>query len=85
MYFVYILKSKQSSNGKSFYIGVTSNLFRRLGEHNSPLNTGYTRGKRWKVVYIEGYVKKSMVYKRERQLKQHGNVWYSVMKRVREP
>lgn len=39
-YFVYILASKR--NG-TLYIGVTDNLMRRVAEHKSDINTGFTQ------------------------------------------
>ena len=82
MYFVYILKSLKKWK-RPFYIGVSSNLIRRLGQHNSPLNTGYTRNYTWRVVYVEAYHSRWEAYDREKKLKQFGNVWYGVMKRVK--
>lgn len=83
MYFAYVIKALKQSK-KEYYIGVSSNLLRRLDEHNSPFNTGYTRNNKWKVVYVEGYINKFLAYDRETKLKQHGNVWYSIMKRIKE-
>ena len=40
MYFVYFLRSE--SEPENTYIGMTANLERRLSEHNSEDNTGYT-------------------------------------------
>jgi predicted GIY-YIG superfamily endonuclease len=83
MYFVYVLRARKPKK-KKYYIGVSNDLVRRLQEHNSPFNTGYTRDNKWEIVYIEGYLKKYIAYEREHKLKQHGNVWYSVMKRVKK-
>ncbi len=83
MYFVYVIKALKPSK-KKYYIGVSSNLLRRLKEHNSLFNTGYTRNNKWKILYIKGYINKFTAYERERQLKHYGNVWYHVMKRIRE-
>ncbi|WKZ31524.1 MAG: GIY-YIG nuclease family protein [Candidatus Dojkabacteria bacterium] len=66
-----------------FYIGVTSNLLLRLNQHNSLLNRGYTKKHRWELVYVEGYMIMLAAYDREKKLKQHGNVWYAAMKRVK--
>lgn len=83
MYFVYVLRSIGPSRN-SFYIGYTSNLLRRLKEHNSILNTGYTRNRKWRVVYVEGYTKRYLARAREAKIKQYGNIWYGVMKRVKQ-
>ena len=73
MYFVYVLKALKISK-KKYYIGVSSNLMRRLKQHNSPFNTGYTRNNKWKIIYVEGYINKFIAYDREAKLKQYGNV-----------
>ena len=83
MYFVYILRARKEKK-KKYYIGVSNNLIRRLEEHNSLFNTGYTRDNKWELVYVEGYLKKYIAYDREKKLKQHGSVWCSVMKRVKK-
>ena len=79
MYFVYILQSRKT---KRLYIGVSCNLLRRIGEHNSTFNTGYTRDNKWKILYVEGYLKKDIAYIREKMFKQYGNVWHGVRKRI---
>lgn len=80
MYFVYVIQSTR--NEARLYIGVTSNLRRRLKEHNSKFNTGYTRGSKWRVLYIEGYMRKDIAYCRESRLKQYGTAWYAIRNRI---
>lgn len=44
-YYVYIIRSKED---RTFYTGITNNLFRRLAEHNGAKNstkTTYLKGK----------------------------------------
>jgi putative endonuclease len=66
MYTVYIL---HSTTFDSFYIGYTSDIEKRLLEHNSGL-TRSTKAKRpWKLVYSEEYPDKTLSIKRERFLK----------------
>jgi predicted GIY-YIG superfamily endonuclease len=80
MYFVYVIQSVRHEY--RLYIGVTSNLFRRLREHNSPLNKGYTHNDRWRILYVEGYLRRDIAYDRERKFKQYGNAWHAVRDRV---
>jgi predicted GIY-YIG superfamily endonuclease len=63
MYFVYVIKALKLSK-KKYYMGVSSNLLRRLEEHNSSFNTWYTRNNKWKILYIEGYINKFTAYER---------------------
>jgi putative endonuclease len=65
-YFIYVLKSE--STGSS-YVGHTSNLEKRLVEHNNGKSLS-TRGKRpWKLVYKEEYATRSEAALREMYFK----------------
>ena len=67
MYYVYVLKNKDGD----IYIGYTSDLKQRLKNHNSGRNVS-TRGHKWQLVYYEAYLSKQDAYKREQNLKKHG-------------
>ncbi len=56
---------------KTLYSGITTNLKRRLGEHNnSPLGAKYTRGRRpVKLVYSRVFKNKSLATKEEARIK----------------
>ena len=72
MYFVYLLQSE--TNPKKLYIGYTTNLEKRLAEHNAA-RSGFTSGfQPWKIIYYEAYEMKSLAIEREHQFKKHGNV-----------
>lgn len=67
MYWAYLLENQ---NDKSWYIGYTSNLKRRLEEHKSGYGsqtTGMKSG--WELIYCEGYKNKKDAESRERFLK----------------
>ena len=69
-YTVYIL---YSASVDRFYIGYTSDIDRRLEEHNSN-QSKYTKNKGpWKLMYSETYAEKSEAIKRERFLKAQRN------------
>lgn len=77
MFTVYVIKSRTS--GK-IYIGQTSNLERRLLQHNNPgFNKGsYTKlqGTNWEVLYKDSHNTRKEALKRERFLKSHlGRDW----------
>jgi putative endonuclease len=65
-YFLYILKSEMSD---SSYVGHTSDLTKRILEHNSGKSLS-TRGKKpWRIVYKEEYSTRSEAILRERHFK----------------
>ena len=67
-WYVYILRSLR--DGK-YYIGYTSNLERRLEEHNSGRQRSTRHRVPFELVYYEEYESKSEAMKRERQLKSY--------------
>ena len=72
-YYVYILASKR--NG-TLYIGITSNLFKRIYEHKNNLIDGFT--KKYNVhnlVYYEMTEDVSIALAREKQLKKWKRNW----------
>ena len=80
MYFVYILQSL--SQDDRFYLGFTSNLDKRLGQHNSGQNAS-TRGTSWRIVFYEAYLNERAARARERSLKRSGHGRRILMDRVR--
>ena len=66
-YFVYILEC----NDKSLYTGITTNIKKRLDEHNnSPKGAKYTKARRpVKLVYQEASENRSTASKREYAIK----------------
>ena len=67
MYFVYLLENKID---KSWYTGFTSDLKRRILEHNSQKGGRTTKLKRnWEIIYFGGYGNKLDAMGREKFLK----------------
>jgi len=66
MFYVYILQSKK--NGE-LYIGYTSDLKRRLKEHNQGLNFSTKRYMPWELIYYEACKEESDAKRREKYLK----------------
>ncbi|MDD3687262.1 MAG: GIY-YIG nuclease family protein [Bacteroidales bacterium] len=67
MYFVYLLENK---NDKSWYIGYTNNLKRRITDHQSGNGCRTTSIKtNWKLIYFETYLNKLDALGREKFLK----------------
>ncbi|MDE7337475.1 MAG: GIY-YIG nuclease family protein [Clostridia bacterium] len=65
--YVYILANQ---NNTTLYIGVTSDIYRRMNEHNDKVVDGFTKKyKVNKLVYIEEYGSIKEAIAREKQLK----------------
>ena len=79
MHYVYVLQNV--ADARDFYIGYTSDLVQRLSAHNSNRNPS-TKGKNWRLLYYEAYVKKSVARDRERTLKAHGRSKQLLLERV---
>ena len=68
MYFyVYMLISK--SNKPISYVGYTKNLKNRIKLHNSGKGAKFTRGRKWKLIYMEKFKSKSKAISREYYIK----------------
>ena len=81
MHYVYIL---QSMNYKSkIYIGNTSDLKRRVDEHNKGDNCSANKHKPFRIVYYEAYLNREDALERENKLKHHGSVIGHLKKRIK--
>jgi len=67
-YFVYMLLSKYKSKFIS-YVGYTNNLEKRLILHNTSKGAKFTKGKKWKIIYMKKFLTKSEAMKDEYILK----------------
>lgn len=63
--FVYLILSERGE----VYLGSTTCIKRRLAEHNSPGNRGWTRGRRWHLLAVRMYLDRASAVRSERQLK----------------
>ena len=66
MFYIYLL---ESINGKRLYVGYTSDLKKRLKEHNRGLNFSTKLYKPWKLIYYEACLNQDDAKRRERYLK----------------
>ena len=81
MFYVYML---QSIKNKSFYIGYTYDLYKRLKEHNQN-ESGYTKKYGpWELIYCEGYKSKKDARSREQSLKLHAQGLRRIKERIRD-
>lgn len=66
MYYVYVLENQD----KSFYIGFTSDVNKRVADHNNGKGGRTTSLKsNWKLIYYEMYLEKNDALGREKFLK----------------
>ena len=79
MYFVYLLEGCDS---RKKYIGYTSNLKRRLEQHNAHQNISTSRERKWKIIYCEVYCEKTDALGREKFLKS-GSGWRFLRKQIK--
>jgi len=65
-HYVYLLQSK---NKKELYTGCTTDLKKRLVEHNKGLNKSTKHASPWSLIYFEGCKNKEDAVRREKYLK----------------
>ncbi len=66
------------------YIGYTSDLKKRVEEHNALMNTSTVRKSgKWEVVYYEAYRSQTDAQEREQKLKHHGSGKRELYKRIK--
>ena len=79
MYCVYVLKM---SNGQ-FYIGYTSNLKRRMFQHEAGESFTTKKFLPVELIYCEVYKSRADAMERERKLKQHKNGFNQLCNRIK--
>ena len=67
---VYLILSKKSDKYRS-YVGYTNNINNRLYLHNNSKGAKFTRGRRWKIVYLKKYNSKIIAMREEYKLKKN--------------
>jgi len=67
-FYVYILGTEDPRNRRT-YVGWTTNLARRLEQHNSGAGAKSTRGMRWLLLYAERHPTRHAAMSREWHLK----------------
>ena len=70
IYCVYLILSKKSDKYRS-YVGYTKNISNRLYLHNNSKGAKFTRGRKWKIVYLKKYRSKVIAMKEEYKLKKN--------------
>ena len=67
-FFVYILGYEGHGPNRT-YVGWTTDLDRRLGEHNAGVGARFTRGNKWSLLYAERHLSRQEAMSREWYLK----------------
>ena len=81
MHIMYVIQHDQT---RHVYFGRTSDLKRRLAQHNAGLQTSTKRESGvWHLVYAEAYRDKRDAVQREDKLKQHGSAKYKLYIRIK--
>ena len=68
IYYVYLIISKKLNKYRS-YVGYTNNINKRILLHNSSKGAKFTRGNKWKLIYLKKYNDKSTAMREEYKLK----------------
>ena len=79
MFYVYVLRSMKD---KKLYLGYTNDLKRRMGEHNSGLNTSTKFRRPLKLIYYEAYRAREDAEHREEMLKLFGRALGGLKRRI---
>ena len=70
IYYVYLIISKKLNKYRS-YVGYTNNINKRILLHNSSKGAKFTRGNKWKLIYVKKYYDKSTAMREENKLKKN--------------
>ncbi len=69
-YFVYILLTNSNDKYTS-YVGYTSNINKRIKDHNSSKGAKFTKGRKWKLIFKKKFNNKSEAMKAEIKIKKN--------------
>ena len=70
IYYVYLIITKKLNKYRS-YVGYTNNINKRILLHNSSKGAKFTRGNKWKLIYVKKYYDKSKAMREEYKLKKN--------------
>ena len=79
-YFVYIIATKVKNKTIS-YVGYTSDLSKRLNDHNTGKGAKFTRGKKWKIIFKKKYISKIKAMQEEYKLKKNYSLRSEIKKK----
>ena len=77
-YYVYLIVTKVKKKSIS-YVGYTNNIYKRLNLHNIGKGAKFTKGKKWKLIYLKQYISKKKAMSEEYKLKKN----YKLRKKIK--
>ena len=77
-YYVYMLKSLGKKSVT--YVGYTNNLKKRIDLHNTSKGAKFTRGRKWKLIYMEKLNTKKEAISREYYIKNNKTIRKKIKK-----
>ena len=80
MHYVYLLQSQKDGG---YYIGYSSDLKKRIEQHNLVLVDSTKNRRPIKLMYYESYEKDDLARERESKLKQFGSAYVGLLKRLK--
>ncbi len=78
-YYVYMLKSIEKK--PVTYVGYSINLKKRIELHNKGKGAKFTRGRKWKLIYIEKCNSKNQAISREYYIKKNKKIRNQIKKK----
>ena len=82
-YYVYVIATRENLK-LTTYVGYTNNLKKRLNLHNKGKGAKFTRGRHWKIIYVEKYSTKSEAISREYYIKRNRKFRNLIKKNLNE-
>jgi len=79
MHYFYVIKNEI----QELYYGYTIDLRKRLFNHNQGKSFS-TKNHKWKLVYYEAYLSQEDAREREKQIKQFGQAWAQLRRRIKK-
>tara|TARA_B100000941_G_scaffold277828_1_gene241655 strand:+ start:429 stop:683 length:255 start_codon:yes stop_codon:yes gene_type:complete len=80
-YYVYLIYTKVKNKTIS-YVGYTKDINNRISLHNKSKGAKFTKGKKWKLLYLKKYKYKKKAMQEEYKLKNNYKLRNKIKKRV---
>jgi putative endonuclease len=81
--FVYILDQVTEDGIGVTYVGWTTDVERRLAQHNDGSGARFTRGRQWRLLHVEAHADQSEAMRREAELKRRRSLRAALIAQAR--